>query len=287
MKSKRNGSEFGFTLIEVIITLVVVAIVGAMMTAYFGTSITQSSLPIFRLSDAAKLNMIMEKITAVYGQYAHWRPNTTYAAGTVILPTTLNRTGLLYTTTAGKSGTVEPTWPKTQGSSVSKDGVTYTTVWPTTPNVAAPTLVLNDWLPSHQYYIAPASIVYPTDANGNQYICITGGISGGSRPLWRTDSTPFSDGAVTWQWVGPVPTLILKDAIGTEGANSNPGTNPFGSYHIIHNRFIRFVNNNEDEGAGGNPLATTDPDYGKYLKVTISLPSNPNGEKLTTLFVPR
>jgi prepilin-type N-terminal cleavage/methylation domain-containing protein len=179
MKPRKNDSEPGFTLIEVIITLVIVAVVAAMMTAYFGTGITQSSIPIFRLGAAGKLNEVMEKITAQYSQYPQWQKNTQYAAGTIILPTTPKRTGLLYTTTSGgTSGATEPTsWPRTQDGTISDNTITWTTVWTSGTNGAVPTLALTGWVPNHLYSqmspTTPASIVY---ANGNlQYLCTTGG----------------------------------------------------------------------------------------------------------------
>jgi prepilin-type N-terminal cleavage/methylation domain-containing protein len=300
MKSRKNDSESGFTLIEVIITLVVIAIVAAMMTAYFGTGITQSSLPIFRLSDAAKLNGILEKISAQYGQYPHWRPNTAYAAGaaTKILPT--KRTGLLYTTNSGgTSGATEPTgWLNIISGAVSPPDGTVT--W--TPDVPAPTLApLSDqaWR-SGKTYGANSIVV-----NGTyQYVCTncpsTGFISG-TQPNWSSATTIGStvtpqllDG-ITWEWKcsGPAPTApkdILQTFIGAEGSDQD---NTFGKYHVIYNRFITFnTSNTEDDNctpsscdmviSGQNTHV-----YGKYLKVTIALPSNPTGEQLTTLFVAR
>jgi prepilin-type N-terminal cleavage/methylation domain-containing protein len=125
MKSQRTYSKSGFTLIEVIITLVVVAIVAAMMTAYFGTGITQSSIPIFRLSAAGKLNRIMEKITAEYDQIPRWSPATAYtnitSPASIVIPTPSRRQdpyGYQYIcTVAGTSaampptGLGEPSWP--------------------------------------------------------------------------------------------------------------------------------------------------------------------------------
>jgi len=123
MKSQRTYSKFGFTLIEVIITLVIVAVVAAMMTAYFGTGITQSSIPIFRLSAAGKINRIMEKITAEYDQVPRWSPATAYTpASSAVIPspsrrqdlgTLPNRYGYQYRcTTPGTSGVAanEPGW---------------------------------------------------------------------------------------------------------------------------------------------------------------------------------
>lgn len=298
----KNNSKSGFTLIEVIITLVIVAVVAAMMTAYFGTGITQSSIPIFRLQGVARLNDVLEKITAFYSKYPQWQKSTTYAANAVIIPTTPKRTGLLYTTTSGgTSGTVEPDWLTaiTMGSTVPvTDGsVIWKTVWDSTHNSAsdngaAPTLVLNRWLTGHIYYAAPASIVYPNTGagNGNQYICLYAGTSHATTaPTWTTTSSPaIADlTPVQWQYIGPAPTLVLQTAIGTVNTNY---TNAFGSYRVVENKFIRFDNTVNPATEVDIDSNTTHADYGKYLKVTIGFRSDDSsgtGETLTTLFVLR
>jgi len=54
-----------------------------------------------------------------------WAASTAYSAGDVVHPTTLN--GYVYEcTTAGTSGTTEPTWPTTPGDTVTDGGVTWT-----------------------------------------------------------------------------------------------------------------------------------------------------------------
>lgn len=62
LKHRQNG----FTLIEVIMVILVAAVLGSMMVSYFGTSLTQSSIPIHRLQDALDLQQVMENITADY-----------------------------------------------------------------------------------------------------------------------------------------------------------------------------------------------------------------------------
>ena len=101
MKTRKNIFEYGFTLIEVIVTLVVIAVVAAMIAVYFGTSYTQSSVPISRLMAAGNLNQIMEKITGDYNNApTTWSPGTAYTSGTapptVVLPTEANRNGYQY-----------------------------------------------------------------------------------------------------------------------------------------------------------------------------------------------
>lgn len=69
---------------------------------------------------------------------AAWQPNQTYAVGDVVVPSTLN--GWQYTCitangTNPASGTTEPTWPASNGATVTED-TTVTTVQPQPP--AAP-----------------------------------------------------------------------------------------------------------------------------------------------------
>jgi prepilin-type N-terminal cleavage/methylation domain-containing protein len=305
MKPRQKNAASGFTLIEVIITIVIVAVVGAMMVTYFGTSITQSSLPSFRLNAAAKLNDVLEQISARYSRYPQWSPNTTYAAGAVIIPSPTKRTGLLYTTTGGgTSGSSENsiTWPLTMGGTTAPDGtVTWRTVWVSGTNGPAPALALTAWVAnkvySQQSATTPASIVY---AGGNQYLCVAGSTSGGSSPTFGACTnvgacptlcpdgtmTCINDNTVMWQYVGPAPIAVLQSDI-----NTNATTTVFGrNYSVIHNNFIKFdtsVSPATEVDLSGTP---TDLDYGKYLKVTIGMHSgeaNRTAETLTTLFVLR
>ena len=283
MKIRKNNLKSGFTLIEVIITLVVVAIAAAMIATYFGTSYTQSSVPISRLMAAGKLNQVMEKISAQYTQYPHWRPNTTYQAGAIVLPTTPYRTGMLYqTTSGGKSAATEPYWLQTI--------ITDNTVrW--VPYDAAPTLVLQDRLPSQTYFIN-ATIVH----NGYVYVTRTGRVSGTATLSWPTVvGVTVTDGMVTWTCSGalsgavsltsPTSPLQLQTEIGAEGTDQT--NTRYGSYSVIYNRFIKFDTSNNEQNIN---TTTSDPLYGWYLKVTIGFRSddpNRTGQTLTTLFALR
>jgi type II secretory pathway pseudopilin PulG len=134
MSKRPPNPEAGFTLIEAIVIMVVLAIVSAMMLPYFGTSITQSSAPIASLKSEGTLNTVMAKITAQYRLYPHWQPSTLYANGTLVLPTAPNANGHLYTTIGGTSGTTEPGW---QPTGIPVDGSVQWTQSPT----PAPTLI--------------------------------------------------------------------------------------------------------------------------------------------------
>lgn len=56
----------GFTLIEVIISLVVAGILGAMLVAFMGTGMMKSANPVLIAQNGAYLNRIMDKMTADY-----------------------------------------------------------------------------------------------------------------------------------------------------------------------------------------------------------------------------
>jgi len=59
----------GFTLVEVIITLVIATIVGAMMFSVLGTSMTKSSEPIFLQQKSFALQQVMENLITAYEKY--------------------------------------------------------------------------------------------------------------------------------------------------------------------------------------------------------------------------
>ena len=127
----------GFTLIEVIIALVVLAIMAAMMTSYFDASLIQSGTPISKLNTSMSLNMVMENITAEFNnRFQHWRSNTIYAANAIILPSTTNQNGFLYRTTTGGTSAncppCEPAWPLPNITNRSGTSVKCSTTLPDT-----------------------------------------------------------------------------------------------------------------------------------------------------------
>ena len=62
IENKRSG----FTLIEIIITLVIAAVVGTGLAQYLGTAFSTSAIPIQHLRQAFELQQVMENITADY-----------------------------------------------------------------------------------------------------------------------------------------------------------------------------------------------------------------------------
>ncbi|MDP2645545.1 MAG: type II secretion system protein [Desulfobacterales bacterium] len=64
MKTNNKEKVHGFTLIEVIVTLLIGTIAGTMVYSSLGTSMTKSSLSIGRLQTSLSLHRVMENIVA-------------------------------------------------------------------------------------------------------------------------------------------------------------------------------------------------------------------------------
>lgn len=120
MKSRRHIDVPGFTLIEVIVTVLVVAIFGAMMIVFLSDSLVKSGQSIGKLQKVSDLNKVMANITQYYNKYPKWRSTTAYALGNFIVPTVRN--GHYYKCTVpGTSFSSEPTsWPTTPAGSVTE-----------------------------------------------------------------------------------------------------------------------------------------------------------------------
>jgi prepilin-type N-terminal cleavage/methylation domain-containing protein len=88
MKKMTRSKTTGFTLVEVIITLVVASIVGVMAFSILGSSMTKSSDPLFRIQKTYALQQVMENFLAAYEKdYAGDLPGLRDAiAGGVISP---------------------------------------------------------------------------------------------------------------------------------------------------------------------------------------------------------
>ena len=122
LKIKQNA--FGFTLIEIIITLTIIAVLATMIFMYFGKAFTESVTPIMRLKNAVSLQRVMENIRADYNIYPMWRSETEYASGAKVIPTNFN--GYYYSSSGGKSGTSEPNWPLNSTGTVIDGDLTWT-----------------------------------------------------------------------------------------------------------------------------------------------------------------
>jgi prepilin-type N-terminal cleavage/methylation domain-containing protein len=70
MRSIAPGPKEGFTLVEVIITLLVAVILGAIMMQYSGSALTQSSTPVKRLKINTALQAVADQIIGAFRQAA-------------------------------------------------------------------------------------------------------------------------------------------------------------------------------------------------------------------------
>ena len=245
MKTGKNNLKSGFTLIEVIITLVVIAVVAAMIAVYFGTSYTQSSVPISRLMAAGNLNQIMEKITGDYNNApATWSPGTAYTSGTapptVVLPTEANRNGYqnIFAQSPEQAVPLNRIGHRLQRSVLRLPMAVLT--WTNSGHIPP-----YPWTVSTPYTLY--AVVYPT--NGYQYICTVAGTSGTTQPSWPTTiGSTVADGSVTWQCFQPL--VALQTKIGAEVTGGHDYTQTFNgvsiSYRVIQNRFIIFDTTNTE-----------------------------------------
>ena len=58
--------EKGFTLLEIIVTLTIAAILGTILVTYMGTALTKSGEPVVRTKQMYELQQVMENIKATY-----------------------------------------------------------------------------------------------------------------------------------------------------------------------------------------------------------------------------
>ena len=101
----------GFTLIEVIVTLVIVSILATMIVTYFGKAFSESVAPISRLKKSAYIQKTMQNIMAdfSYNGYPKWSANKSYILNEIIIP--ISKNGHSYKCKiAGTSGASEPAW---------------------------------------------------------------------------------------------------------------------------------------------------------------------------------
>jgi prepilin-type N-terminal cleavage/methylation domain-containing protein len=125
MRFKSDRHARGFTLIEIIVTLTITAVLATMIFTYFGKAFTESVTPLTRLKSSAALQRVMENITADYNVHPKWRSGTTYTNGNYVIPTNFN--GCYYKcTVAGTSGAIEPDWLRNSGATKADNTVTWT-----------------------------------------------------------------------------------------------------------------------------------------------------------------
>jgi prepilin-type N-terminal cleavage/methylation domain-containing protein len=242
-----HSNQSGFTLIEIIATVVIVSVFSVMMLTLFSDSFIKSSDSLKRILKSSNLSNVMAKIMADYTPYPKWKASTGYSASNKVMPTGMN--GRFYIcTSSGTSGTSESQWRdygETQdGGARWKAGI---------------------WVKQTSY--SAGDIVIPSNPNGHFYRCVSAGTSGTTEPSWSlTGSSTINDGA---QWVRLLGYLQLQIGI----ADANLKDNSYGKYYVVENRFVKFVSNTIQPIAGGEPE--------NVLQVKIK---NDEGETLTALF---
>jgi prepilin-type N-terminal cleavage/methylation domain-containing protein len=125
MKYGSATDDSGFTLIEVIVAIVLVASLSGIMIVFLSDSLVKSSQSIGRLKKVAALNIVMANITQYYNKYPKWRSVTTYAPGNFVVPTVRN--GSYYKcTVGGTSNLSDPnSWPLILGDTMTDSTITW------------------------------------------------------------------------------------------------------------------------------------------------------------------
>lgn len=249
MTHRDAPKQSGFTLIEVIAAIVIVANFSAIMLVLLSDSFVKSMDSVSRFTKSSAISEVMANIMTDYEPYPKWKASTIYSATNKVFPTSMN--GLFHIcTVSGTSGTLEPQWRR--DSVEMQDGGAR---W-----------VSGIWKPNTAYVIGDMVIPDKTP-NGNFYRCTVAGTSGTTEPTWpvkSTDTAP-TDGV---KWVRLLE--YLKSQIGLEGSTQD---NNYGKYNVVKNRFVKFVSNVT------MPIGSTDPE--DILEVQIR---NEDGDTLTTLF---
>lgn len=107
---RKTFNQFGFTLIEIIVSLVIISIFGVMILTFLSSSFIKNSDSIRIIQKTSDINIVMVKIDADYNKYPKWRSGISYDANSFVIP--MIRNGHYYKTTEGcVSGAKEPVWP--------------------------------------------------------------------------------------------------------------------------------------------------------------------------------
>jgi prepilin-type N-terminal cleavage/methylation domain-containing protein len=241
----------GFTLIEIIVTMVAVSFFLVILLTLFSDSLIQSSTPLRWLLQSSDLNNVMANITADYAPYPKWKASTSYLAGDRILPVGMNGRFYVCMAATGTSGASEPLW---RDYGETKDGTD--TYWKA-----------GTWAAGTPY--AEGDLVIPTSPNGHFYRCTTAGTSGGTEPAWtKTGDAAITDGGVQWKrllgW--------LKSEIGAPDATLKD--NRYGKYYVLENRFVAYND-------GTNQMETVASPENTLL---VKIKSADGDMTLTTLF---
>ena len=74
-KSRKDRAQSGFTLLEVIVTIMIAAIMGVFFAQFVGTSVIHSTDPVYRLQNLSGATHIMEYMSADYKRLAATQSN--------------------------------------------------------------------------------------------------------------------------------------------------------------------------------------------------------------------
>src|SRR4029077_7302694 len=156
-----------------------------------------------------------------------WQPLTHYALNSLIAVRSPNGWVEFKVTTSGTTGSTEPTWNYTAGSTTTSGGVVFTSqgplatgtpVWGTTYGsqttdgsviwVNVGSAVDSTWTPDTRWYYPAVGFFAPTAsqpyagpeviANGDVQIAIQSGLSSSSNPFWGPIGSTTQDNQVIW-----------------------------------------------------------------------------------------
>jgi len=151
-----------------------------------------------------------------------WQASTAYSAGDMVRPTTDNDF-VYYALNDGTSGSSEPSWPTTQGATVTDNDITWVamkhratftvldqalnyivnsadqmTICSKNPTNFYQAVDPDAWAASTAYNVG--DVVRPTSRNGFVYVCTAAGTSGSSEPSWPTTAgQTVTDNDITWE----------------------------------------------------------------------------------------
>ena len=74
-KSRRGNGQGGFTLLEIIVTIVIAAIMGVFFAQFVYTGMIHSTDPVLRVQNQSRASEVMEKMTAHYKNLAATQSN--------------------------------------------------------------------------------------------------------------------------------------------------------------------------------------------------------------------
>ncbi len=174
-----------------------------------------------------------------------WQASTTFAVGQEILVKSASPLTRFIdvVTTAGTSGTTQPSWPSPAGVTRVDGGVNWI-------NQGNPSIPVANWAPTHPYPLRARIL----DSNGNVEIATNTvtGTSGSGPPIWpATPGVTTTDNTVTWISAGALFTDALASTGGASGIIIDntvlPGTLA-GASQVY---FSTLSNQACDDGTGG------------------------------------